>query len=107
MSNLENNYKLFEQFLSDQNLSDKDTLLFIANYFLKNISKYEDLDKVYAINEEPLIASYDNFSLIKQALELSPDSFPLELAKISHNLLYLYNKIHIMDQAIYGKSTNK
>lgn len=100
---LEDNFNSFEQFLTSLNLSEKEVLLFLSNYLLKNMSKYEELDRVYSINEEPVLDSYVNYHTIKQAREYHEDSIPLELAKISHNLLYVSNRIQIMDEELYGR----
>ena len=100
---LEDNYQAYEEFLKKLNLSEKETLLFISNYLLKNMDKYESLDRVYGINETPILDNYENFYNIRQVREYHPDSIPLELAKIAHNLLYVFNRLQLMDETLYGK----
>lgn len=100
---LEDNYQAYEEFLKKLNLSEKETLLFISNYLLKNMDKYESLDKVYGINETPILDNYENYHNIRQVREYHPDSIPLELAKIAHNLLYVFNRLQLMDESLYGK----
>lgn len=100
---LEDNFKDFDSYIKSKNLTEKETLLFISNYLLNNISIYENLDKVYGINEEPLLSDYVNYAAIKQAREYHPDSIPLELSKIAHNLLYVYNRLQLMEEAQYGR----
>lgn len=101
---LEDNFKSFEQFLTSLNLSEKEILIFLSNYLLQSMQKYEELDRVYSINEEPVLDSYGNYYAIKQAREYHTDSIPLELAKISHNLLYVANRIQTMDEELYGRT---
>jgi hypothetical protein len=100
---LEDNYQAFETFIKTLNLSEKEVLLFLSNFLLKNMDKYEELDKVYGINEKPVLDTYSNYYLINQAREYHYDSLPIELAKIAHNLLYVFNRIQVMDETLYGR----
>lgn len=100
---LEDNFKDFDSYIKTKNLSEKETLLFISNYLLNNISIYENLDKVYGISETPLVEDYSNYASIKEMREYHTDSIPLELAKIAHNLLYVYNRLKLMEEAQYGR----
>lgn len=100
---LEDNFKDFDSYIKSKNLTEKETLLFISNYLLNNIDIYENLDKVYGINEQPLLDDYSNYAAIRQMREYHPDSIPLELAKIAHNLLYVYNRLQLMEEAQYGR----
>lgn len=100
---LEDNYKQFETFLSSLNLSEKEILLFISNYLLKNINNYENLDKIFGIQDIPVLSSYDNFYAIKQAREYHEDNLSLEIAKIAHNLLYVSNRVQFMEEELYAR----
>ncbi len=102
----EDQLKKLEAFVKKESISEKDQLLLFSNHLLRNIKNYENIDLTSKRLGSIFVKDYNNFYEIKNLLEYNKESISLEVGKIVHNLIYLYNQIQLEEEKQYGRKPN-
>ena len=104
---LETHLDHIQSYIETNRISDKDVLALFANYLLNNISLYEAIDtNANLLPTSCELSDFENYSEVSNLLEYFPLSTSLQLAKVSHQLLYVYNQIRLIDEKTYGNGIN-
>ena len=100
---LDTKYEELEKYILEKSLTEKEVLLFLANFLFHNIHVYENIDKSFGLYTESPLTDYIDYLSVQNMAEYHEESNALDVANVAHRLLYIYNRIKITEDSKYAK----